>query len=630
MKNLELSFASADDGAFDVRSFVVREGLSSLFSVSLSVVSPLDAIELGDMIGQRADFRIHGGALGRSGLQKDGSSEDDGDHERGRAWTGIVKRFEQVHAEPTGLSTYELEIVPSLWLLTQRSNYRVFTRVSAVDLVRKLLADWDIKPILKISGEHPKLESRIQYGESDFELFSRTLEGAGITYRFTHDAEDGETKLELNDAPEQVEPRPGGAMRFVDSPAEDARAEFVTNIRVGQRIRPGAVVVRDHDFRRRSEVDLSGRGDAKGLPIEQKLEVYRFRPGAFLVAKDGAGGASHEPKLAGPLAEKRLRAARHGNLTVSFDTNAFDLAPGTTTSIARHPHPELKGRVLVTSLTLSGSPEGEWNASGTAVFTKEPYHPPRATKQPKVTGVQSGIVVGPPGDDIHCDEYGRVKVRFPWDRGEQGDDAGCWVRVSQGWAGAGFGMMNIPRVGQEVLVAFIDGNPDLPVVVGRAFNATARHPYSLPAEKTLSYWRTSSTPGGEGYSELVFEDKKGSEYVRLRAEKDLHKLVRHDEVENTGANKTVSIGRNRAVTVAGADSTIVGERQEIVVKDPDGVKPPTTITMEDGKITYSTGKASLTLDGSDISLDAEGSITIRSKTGDVIIQGGPNVKINCD
>jgi type VI secretion system secreted protein VgrG len=627
MKNLELSFASADDGAFDIRSFVVQEGLSSLFSVSLSVVSPHDAIDLGEMLGQRAEFRIHGGSLGRSGHK---AGDDDGQHERGRAWTGIVKRFEQVHAEPTGLSTYELEIVPTLWLLTQRTNYRVFQNLSAVELVKKLLAKWKIKPVLKISEEHPKLEYRVQYGESDFDLFSRTLEEAGITYRFSHDLDDGETKLELSDAPERAEPRPGGAVRFDDSPNQDARAEFITQVRIGQRIRPGAVVVRDHDFRRRSEVDLSGRSDGKGLPIEQELEVYRYKPGAFLVAKDGGGG-HHEPKLAARQAERRLRAARHGSVTISFDTNALDLAPGTVTSISRHPHPDLKGRILVTSLTLTGSPDDEWSASGVAVPTKEPYHPQRATKQPKVTGVQSGIVVGPPGQEIHCDEYGRVKVRFPWDRDGKGDDtSSCWVRVSQGWAGAGFGMMNVPRVGQEVLISFMDGNPDLPVVVGRAFNATARLPYSLPAERTLSYWRTSSTPGGEGYSELVFEDKKGSEYVRLRAERDLHKLVRQDEVESTGASRTTSVGRNRTVTVGGADSTVVGKRQDIVVNDPDGVKPPTTISMEEGKITYSTGKASLTIEGENISLDAEGSISIRSKSGDVIIQGGPKVKINCE
>ncbi|NUQ73208.1 MAG: type VI secretion system tip protein VgrG [Polyangiaceae bacterium] len=629
MKNLEISFASADDSAFDIRSFVVHEGLSSLFSVSLTVVSPHDAIDLGEMLGQRAEFRIHGGArfgvperAGRRG------GDDDGDHERGRAFTGIIKRFEQIHAEPTGLSTYELEIVPELWLLTQRTGYRVFQGLSAVDLAKALLAKWKIKPVLKISEEHPKLEYRVQYGESDFDFFSRTLEEAGITYRFTYDLEDGETKLELSDAPERAEPRP--AVRFDDSPNYDARAEFVTDVRIGQRIRPGAVVVRDHDFRRRSEVDLSGRSEAKGLAIEQDLEVYKYKPGAFLVAKDGDGGR-HEPKLAARVAEKRLRAARRGSVTISFDTNAFDLAPGTVTSISRHPHPDLKGRVLITSLTLSGSPDDEWSASAEAVPAKEPYHPPRATKQPKVTGVQSGIVVGPPGQDIHCDEYGRVKVRFPWDRDGKGDDtASCWVRVSQGWAGAGFGMMNIPRVGQEVLVAFLDGNPDLPVVVGRAFNATARMPYSLPAEKTVSYWRTSSTPGGDGYSELVFEDKKGAEYVRLRAERDLHKLVRNDEVESTGASRTTSVGRNRTVTVGGADSTIVGKRQDIVINDPDGIKPPTTISMEEGKITYSTGKASLTLEGDNISLDAEGSISIRSKTGDVIIQGGPKVKINCE
>jgi type VI secretion system secreted protein VgrG len=625
MKNLELSLASADDGAFDIRGFAVREGLSSLFSVSLSVVSPLDSVDLGEMLGQRAEFRIHGGGLLQGVLEALGA--EGAYHERGRAWTGIVKRFEQVQVESTGLSTYEIEIVPELWLLTQRSNYRVFQHLSAVEIVQKLLADWNINVNVKTTGEHPKLEYRVQYGESDFDFFSRMLEEAGISYRFAHDLSDGLTKLEITDAPEQAEPRP--AIRFNDQPNQDARAEFVTRLRIGQRIQPGAFVVRDHDFRRRPEVDLSGRGDAKGIALEQKLEVFRYQPGAFLV--DGDGSGHHDAKLAQPFAEKRLRSERHAHLTVSFDTNAFDLAPGTVFSVGRHPHKALKDPLLVTSLTLTGSPGGEWQGSAVAVFAKEPHRPAAKTKQPKVTGVQSGIVVGPSGQESHCDEFGRVKVKFPWDReGKSDDTASCWIRVSQGWAGAGFGMMNIPRIGQEVTVAFVDGNPDLPVVVGRTFNATARVPYSLPGDKTLSYWRTSSTPGGEGYNELVFEDKKGSEYVRLRAEKDLHKLVRHDEVENTGANRTISVGRNRTMTVGGADSTIVGKKQEIVIKDPEGSKPPTTLTMEDGKITYSTGKASLTLDGANVTLEAEGNITIRSKKGDVIIKGGPNVKINCD
>ncbi|NUQ74905.1 MAG: type VI secretion system tip protein VgrG [Polyangiaceae bacterium] len=620
MKNLELSLASADDGAFDIRGFVVREGLSSLFSVSLEVVSPLDSVDLGEMLGQRGEFRIHAGALGALGAASGAY------HERGRAWTGIVKRFEQIQAESTGLSTYEIEIVPELWLLTQRSNYRVYQHLSAVEIVQKLLSDWGIDVVVKTSGDHPKLEYRVQYGESDFDFFSRMLEEAGISYRFAHDASEGVTKLEITDAPEQAEPRPGGAVSFNDSPNHDARAEFVTRLRVGQRIQPGAFVVRDHDFRRRPEVDLSGRGDARGIALEQKLEVFRYQPGAFLV-----DGDNHDAKLAQPLAEKRLRAERHAQLTVSFETNAFDLAPGTVFSVGRHPHKALKDPLLVTSMTLSGSPGGEWHGSAAAVFAKEPYRPAVKTKQPKVTGVQSGIIVGPAGQEIHCDEFGRVKVKFPWDReGKSDDTASCWIRVSQGWAGAGFGMMNIPRIGQEVTVAFIEGNPDLPVVVGRTFNATARVPYSLPGDKTLSYWRTSSTPGGEGYNEIVFEDKKGSEYVRLRAEKDLHKLVKHDEVENTGANRTISVGRNRTMTVGGADSTIVGKKQEIVIKDPEGSKPPTTLTMEDGKITYSTGKASLTLDGANVTLEAEGNIVIRSKKGDVILKGGPNVKINCD
>jgi type VI secretion system secreted protein VgrG len=198
------------------------------------------------------------------------------------------------------------------------------------------------------------------------------------------------------------------------------------------------------------------------------------------------------------VASNRRGARLAGSRLVTFETNAIDLRPGTVFSIEGHPRAELDAQtgLLVTSLSIEGSPEGEWTIRGEAVPADRPYRPPLVTRKPKVHGVQSGVVVGPAGQEIHTDEHGRVRVQLAWDReGRLDESSSCWLRVSQGWAGAGYGMFALPRVGQEVLVAFLDGDPDQPIVVGRVPNALNPLPIRLPEERTQSAWRSASSVG---------------------------------------------------------------------------------------------------------------------------------------
>jgi len=198
-----------------------------------------------------------------------------------------------------------------------------------------------------------------------------------------------------------------------------------------------------------------------------------------------------------------------------LETNIADLRPGTIITIEGPPHPALDPRLggwLVTSLSIDGSAQGEWTVRATAVPAREPYRPARRTPKPRAEGVQSAVVVGPAGEEIHTDEHGRVRVQFPWDReGTLDEHSSCWLRVAQGWAGAGFGLFALPRVGQEVLVAFMAGDPDPPVVVGRVSNALNPPPLKLPDERTQSVWRSASSPGGGGFNEIRLEDRRGSE-----------------------------------------------------------------------------------------------------------------------
>jgi type VI secretion system secreted protein VgrG len=285
--------------------------------------------------------------------------------------------------------------------------------------------------------------------------------------------------------------------------------------------------------------------------------------------------------------------------------------------------------------------------------------------------VQSAVVVGPAGEDIHTDEFGRVRVQFHWDREGRFDErSSCWVRVSQGWAGGAYGMVALPRVGQEVLVGFIEGDPDQPVVVGRVFNNTTRVPYKLPEQRTVSTWKSNSTPGSEGFNEILLDDAAGGERVYIQAEKDLEKLVKQDEsdtignnlnkvvraneTESTGANRTIMVGINRTTTIGATDTTMVGVRHAVTMAPPAGSAgiAPTGLEMVDRKITLSTGEATITLEGPNITLEAAaaillqaastirvqakthiqvesgGAVTIESKGGDILIQGGPMVRIN--
>ncbi|EYF04077.1 type VI secretion system Vgr family protein [Chondromyces apiculatus] len=625
LDNLELSFASGLD--LSVRHFGVSEAISGLFDVSVVALSRIDDVDFDAVVGQGASFRINGGSLGAM--------------PQARAWTGICSQFEQVQGEETGLSTYHLRIVPHLWLATQRQNNRIFQHVSIPEIVEKLLAEWQITPVSKIDkGQYPRFEYRVQYAETDYAFLSRLLEEAGISFFFEFDGEKGQSQLVLSDRPQAAEHRPGGPMIFHDQPPREARVEYLTRLTVAQRVRQGAHTIRDFDFQRRPDFELFGKA-AGGRAPEDRLEHYQYEPGAFLVEGTAAGdvaaaGASrHDEKEGAALASRGLEGERKSRVTVGFESSALTLAPGTIFSVASHPHPLFGAgkNLLVTELALSGAPGAEWSVSGRAAQATEPFRPARKTPRPKITGVQSAVVVGPEGAEIHTDEYGRVRVQFHWDReGQMNEKSSCWIRVSQGWAGGGYGMMTIPRVGQEVTVGFLEGNPDQPLIIGRVFNNTTRVPYALPKNQTRSGWKTSSTPSSDGFNEIMLEDQKGAELISIQAQRDLTKLVKMDEVERTGGSRTISVGRSRKATIGGMDSTVVGQRHEVVIKAEGGGGggAPTSLTMSDKKIVYTTGQASLTFDGPDVALEAEGNITITARSGDVIIKGGPNVKINCD
>src|SRR6185312_2287776 len=301
-------------------------------------------------------------------------------------------------------------------------------------------------------------------------------------------------------------------------------------------------------------------------------------------------------------AERLLGGDRLGKRAVAFDGNVVDLYPGRIINIGHHPNPEIGDsvRLLCVECTLEGSPNGEWSVGSLAFFADSPYLPQGRTPKPEVTGVQSATVVGPAGEEIYTDEFGRVRVQFPWDReGTMDDDSSCWMRVSQGWAGTGYGLLNLPRIGQEVLVGFVNGDPDVPIVVGRVFNAVQQVPYRLPDHKTRSTWKSDSSIGSDGFNEIMFEDLKDTELVYVQAQKNLRKLVKNDETitvgndrqkyvimnetETTGVNRTEVTGVNRTEITGANRMTMIGGNRSKLTAGDDTEKT-------DGKLTLLVGK----------------------------------------
>ncbi len=635
MQNVELTFA-AKGAALTVRSFSVDHRLGAPFEIAVVALSPEEDVAFEDFVGSGATLRI----ASPSPLVP------------ARVFTGIVSHMEQVEAEPTGLSTYFLRIAAPLWRTTQRRNSRIFQHATAPDIAKQLLAEWEIHPSLEVDASaHPPSEYRVQYGETDFAFLSRTLEDAGITYWFrdpdpnadSNDHAATQSRLVLGDRPERHDPR-SRKLAYLNGKELHANRESITDTKVVRDVRPGHVTLRDFDFRSRPDFELIAEAKS-AIEKEARLELYDYVPGGFLIEPREAP-AKVDERAASSLASRRLVSARTGQRRISFRVNVVDLTPGSVFEIEGHPRAELGKRLLVTRQSLEGTREGDWKITGEAVFVEDGYRPALTTPRPRIAGVQSALVVGPPGEEIHTDEYGRVRVQFHWDReGKRDAGSSCWIRVSQPWAGRGFGMIAVPRVGEEVLVGFFEGDPDQPVVVGRVFNNATPVPTALPAAKTRSTWKTESSPGGGGYNEISLDDAKGRELMLLRAERDLERSVGNDELVRIGATLATSIGGSerravehdqalhvrgdRAVVVDGVAETSAGEAWAVKIGSETG-----TVFYKDKRIVLTTGQASIVLDGPNIYLD--GASTVRVSAGDaaaisggeVHIDGGPNLYMN--
>ena len=616
-----LDGAHPDRAPFDVRSFSVREGVSGLFEVRLIALHPRASLDFDEIVGDVGHFFVAANATRDEAMSLDTT----------RVWSGVVSHLELTRAlrDGEGLCTYEVTLVPRLWLLTQRRNYRMFQYKSAVDIAEALMGEWGIDFEIRLDRSQFKARKyKVQYAETDYEFFLRVLSEVGISFFF--ERVEGDTRVILTDGPERAKPLPG-VFDFEDTPNMRSGKSWVTGVRKAKRVRPSTVIHRDRDYRKDSTFELQAQAT---VDKNSKLELFYYPENFnFVVSKDDGqspsaddrGVARSDEREAARIAQIDLEARRGDAFTIELESNDTRVAVGSVLQIDNHPSADVNDPAgfLVVEARMSGRTDSPLRTEAVCVSTKRPYRPLPATK-PRIIGLESGTVVGPPGEEIHCDEFGRVRVHFHWDRESRRSEASsCYIPVSQSWGGSGYGGMQLPRVGQEVLIEFLSGDPDRPIITGRVYTNTQKVPYKLPANKTQSGCKTNSTGGGGGFNEIMFEDKGGEELLRMQAERDKSVLVKRNCATNVGSHQSLSVGGNRGINVTRNESRAVGGNRTIVVGGGNGLKAKTDIGIES-----LTAGVSVTAPGAVILNSSKDSVGIVAKVG-VAVGGEQIIQLTC-
>jgi type VI secretion system secreted protein VgrG len=579
------------------------EGLSELFEYRIDALSTEKNIDFDRVLGQTCTVRL-----------KLFDVQD-------RYFSGIA-----VEAQAVGmledLYSYRLVLRPALWLLTRATNCRIFHNKTALEIVKNVLSERNVnfKPLA--NREYPKLEYCVQYRETDFSFVSRLMEQHGIYYYFEHSANDH--IMVVADSIASHTPIEGlETIRYLPTLVGLASGEqsFVT-WSSERRFRTGKVELRDYNFVRPNE-NLTG--DAQATEKYEKAKDFEFY--------DYPG--KHDDKGAGEnYAKIRLGAEQSIDHRRFAAGEAVNLFPGGLVTVREHSVEGENAQYLVLRCVHRFATQF-YRSTARVPRSEQPYHgnfelapaahefrAPIITPKPVVHGPQTAKVVAGSKDkdseEIDVDEHGRIKVRFHWDRNE---DRSCWLRVAQMWAGSNWGSQFIPRIGMEVVVEFLEGDPDRPIIVGAVYNGNNKHPYALPDNKTQSGLKSDSSQGHGGYNELMFEDKKGSEKVSMRAEKDHNVLVRNQQTVNIGENYSDG-GASRQTTLVNGDDTLQLSQGSQTINIQVGKQ--TTTVMQSIGITSTTDSITLTAGASSITI-SQGSIQISSPQ---ISLSAPEIDLN--
>jgi type VI secretion system secreted protein VgrG len=491
---------------------------------------------------------------------------------RHRHFNGIVAACSQVGTESERYAAYRATLRPWLWLLTRTADCRIFQEMTVPDIIKQVFRDRGFTDFEEaLTGDYRTWEYCVQYRETDFNFVSRLMEQEGIYYYFTH--EDGRHQLVLADAYSCHDPVPGyESIPYYPPGSEDGRhTEHIDDWGVTQEVQPGVYALKDFDFKRPSTGLLTSSSVSREH-AHASFEVYDY-PGEYVERSNGEAYA----RLRLEELQARHEEARGGG-------SVRALGAGVLFRLTDYPRDSQNREYLVLSVSHHLQAEefesqgaggrADYSCEFSAIEARQPFRAPRLTPKPVVQGPQTATVVGKAGEEIWTDEYGRVKVKFHWDRSdEQNENASCWIRVAQVWAGKRWGGINIPRIGQEVIVEFLEGDPDRPIITGRVYNGEQMPPYGLPAAAVISGMKSDSTKGGGGYNEYVLDDTKGNELIREHGqydkdstiEHDLREHVLNDRSRDVTRDETVAVGRDQVSTVGQDQSLEVGRDQDFSI-----------------------------------------------------------------
>ena len=509
------------------KSLTGDEQLSRAFEWKLTALSANNSLQAKELLGKSVTIVIETAG------------------EAPRFLNAQVTQFQKTGQEER-YATYKAILRPWFWYATLTSDCKIFQHKSVVQIADEVFADYPFTVKKKLSGTYHEIGYCVQYNESDFHFLSRLFEQEGIYYYFEH--RDGEHSLVLADFISAHSPLPAyPAIRYVAADRlGTAGEECIHEWNVVESIKSGRYVTSDYDFKK-SQAPLQQIHSQPREHAHADYEVYQWGHGFT----DPAHGAH--------LTRVELERLQQEQIHITGKTNVRGMAPGYTFTLFQHPDETQNGEYLTTKTTYtfqenpyaSGDDKPDWNIEFTVQPATEPYRPSKETARPHVPGIHTAKVVGPAGQEIWCDAYGRVKCQFPWDRyGQSDENSSCWIRNASPWAGGNFGAVSLPRIGQEVLIQYINGDPNRPVIVGRVYNDRQMPPWELPANATQSGILSRSMDGYYANANAIrFEDKKGAEQVWIQAERNMDTQVENDETHHVMHDRTKTIDHDETVFV---------------------------------------------------------------------------------
>lgn len=528
-----------------LREMAMSEELGRLFVIDLELLST-ENIKFDDLLGQNITIRLN--------------LVDD----KKRFFNGYVSSISQT-LNDGHFARYFVTVHPWLWFLTRTSDCRIFQNKTVPDIIKEVFKDFENSIIEdKLGGTYRTWDYCVQYRETDFNFVSRLMETEGIYYYFTHEDSkhtlnlaDGYSSHEVITDYEEVTYYPPDKITSRDK-------ECISAWHLRKQLQPCTYALNEYDFIK-PNANLKTDSKVSREHSEAEHEIYDY-PGAYFEGGDGR-----------KYAQTRIQELQAQYEQAQGQSIARGFMSGGLFTLAGYPREEQNRQHLIISVNHSircnnfetgdGGETAYFNHF-TVIESNTPFRAARVTPKPIVQGPQTAVVVGPSGEEIFTDEHGRVKLQFFWDRyGKKNENSSCWVRVSQLWAGKTWGGIHIPRMGQEVIVEFMEGDPDRPIVTGRVYNGDQTPPYALPANKTQSGIKSRSSQGGSGanFNEIRFEDKKGSEQVYIHAEKNQDNVVENDETTSVGHDRTEDVGHDEKITIGNNRTEKVGVNEDITI-----------------------------------------------------------------